>query len=125
MSTIALVIDMVGSNRAGLVAALRRLTGDSMAVLLSRIDAGAPVIEKKLYGNDHQDVSQLLRRACEESASLGASIKVIETVGPSPGVPTPVTREVSVEDLLARLVHADAELERQHRLMDQEQQDGG
>jgi hypothetical protein len=113
MSKIVVVIDPAG-RAAEVVAALRRLSGESVAVLKERLDMGRPVGEFILFRNDHDDVVRDIRGLRASITSPDIKVRFFELPEDQPftSAQEEGPHEISFEVLANILEAHDREVER-------------
>jgi len=118
MPRIAVLVEL-GPDQAAAIAAVRRITGQSLAEIVERVAAQKPVVECLTDMNDHEEVSAQLRLLAEELPASGATVRLFELAPEEPFTTVEEKKqfEITKHELLASFALFQEILRRQ-RLMD-------
>jgi len=96
-------------------AVLRRTTALPLSEIVSRMKSQAPVIERELFGNDHDEIALILRELLQQLPGIGAKIRLFELPeGHSfTSVEEEARQEISAQTLVNILSSHDEEIARQ------------
>jgi hypothetical protein len=78
MSRVAVVVTNVGEQKTKVITLLREVTGSAFSVITEAIKNRQPILERKLFYRDHDDVAVALRRLTGGLTRLGADYELYE-----------------------------------------------
>ena len=78
MAKIVVVVEEGGCSRPELLRALRAATGLPFGAMADAIRSGAPLIERILFMNDHDEVAETLRLVVSAAIREGATLRLYE-----------------------------------------------
>jgi len=76
MSKIALIITGDGGQRVKVFSLIRKTTGLSYSEIMKALESCGPIMERNLFGRDHDEIAATLRVLVSALSDLGASFEI-------------------------------------------------